>query len=186
MVIFLGYDGYQRKELEKTPWLAYWKNVSDIDECAELSDLDSDTPVSDIYGSMAHCVAEGNYDTAAEMYYFAKLYREFDYARVADVSAHQAAYVLSMYSLNTLEDTHSPSDIEVERSLISGKIAALDKSPTKLCDAISSIGYPTYYPRYMINHGMGGFREDHDGTGIKIGFEPKKVWDETLTKYCKK
>jgi len=78
-----------------------------------------------------------------------------------------------------------------QRTTFQQKVGALFKDEGRrqeLCEKIKQIGQPTYYPRYMVQHGMGvilGTNQTSDG--LVQSFNPKVAWEQTLSGYlsCK-
>lgn len=190
LIVIAGKTFIEKQEEKKQaqyPYMAYWNEVSEIRECLSLKELDSDYSLVEIYASMSHCLYEGDYNTASEMYFLAGVFQDFDYERVADNTGHQTAYILSQYSINVLYDVFTPLEVaQREHTAFWKTFRSIVDNPNDICKEFKRIGYPTYHPSYMINHGLGSGRKEHDGTGIVLNFDPDEHWNEIISKYCDK
>jgi hypothetical protein len=52
-----------------------------------------------------------------------------------------------------------------------------------MCKEVERIGPPAYFPRYMIQHGMGAFLNNGSGDGLVKDFDAKAAWQESLAGY---
>jgi hypothetical protein len=52
-----------------------------------------------------------------------------------------------------------------------------------LCKEVARIGPPGYYPRYMIQHGMGAFLKTGGDDGLVKDFDAKAAWKNSLDTY---
>jgi hypothetical protein len=144
--------------------------------CRDLGTLESSMSPADLYPAVPECVRQRKYELAAQLYALAGTYARFDQLRVADRSAHQAKTVLEMNYLGGLA--------EQQRARFSAEIEAIASSAhrlTGLCQAIRKVGYPRYFPSYMVQHGMGAFTGQTTPDGLVVGFDPEKAWNEALS-----
>ncbi len=170
----------QKEEVDG--WFGYWENISNIDECIGYDELTSDNTVVEMLGSHVQCVKNKEYEKAAHLFKLSSAYSIFDSKRVADISAHQAAIVLRMYSRYPFYDLYDEKTMQEEYRKLDEELMAISNDRNEFCDTLKKIGYPTYHPEYMINHGMGG--REHDGKGIKIDFNAQLEWDLIVGEYC--
>lgn len=52
----------------------------------------------------------------------------------------------------------------------------------EICQAIRKIGFPKYYPKYMIQHGIQAFKEK-EGNGLIEKFDSQESWNLALKEY---
>ena len=109
----------------------------------------------------------------------AGLYARFDTLRVADRTAHGAITVLTM----TVGQSATPQQqkklmAEINKFLVKGtpELAAT-------CQTVRKIGYPDYFPRYMIKHGLSAFMAEPRNRGLVTNFEAEKAWEQVLDTY---
>ncbi|WKE67216.1 hypothetical protein PVT67_08260 [Gallaecimonas kandeliae] len=140
--------------------------------CTNISGLSSQQNPADIFSGVKKCLAEGKYDKAAKLYFAAISYGSFDTKRVSDQTAHQAISVLRMNVLGS-----QPQDA---LNKLQSKLKSLSSDNTSLCGSLTKLGAPTYYPSYMIQHGMGAFSGQVAKNDLVENFDGKKAWQETL------
>lgn len=147
--------------------------------CLNLKQVSNSNNPADIYIGMSECIKNGNYVNAAKLFAIAGAYATFDMKRVKDKSAHQAMIVLQMNILGEIKD-------DVKELLLNEikKIQNDEELLSQLCSEIREIGIPTYYPKYMIQHGMGAF-SDNQGDGLVENFNAIEAWEEALESYLK-
>lgn len=144
-------------------------------DCVEVSQLTDDHTPADIYPGISDCLSKGDVDRAAKLSALAYVYGYYDRLRVADRSAHQATQVLQLNHLSTAEKDVAQKMFE-RVDAISEDDAALGA----LCDDIMSLGRPSYYPAYMIQHGIKAFSGGSGDNGIVAGFSAEEAWREAL------
>lgn len=147
--------------------------------CVEFKGLNNSMSAADIYAGLPLCLKAKDFARAAQMFALAGTFATFDKLRVADRTAHQAHTVLTMQALGGL----SPED---RQSFTSAMNHLLDKSSPELvstCKTIRSIGAPSYYPRYMVQHGMRAFEGAQSNGGIVEGFNALQSWEKALDVY---
>jgi hypothetical protein len=61
------------------------------------------------------------------------------------------------------------------------------KALERICHSVSSLGFPTYYPEYMLAHGMGavisGLNGKAPGPGFQPSFDSAKTWKDLQISY---
>jgi len=135
------------------------------------------TPI-DLYKAMSKCVNSGMYKEGALLFAVAGTYGRFDTFRVVDKTAHQAVDVAFMHALGAL-DENKRTDFQENIKEILGSPEGLAAA----CREIVRIGVPDYYPRYMIQHGMGAFTKKGDGDELAKDFDAKAAWKKSLDTY---
>ena len=151
-------------------------------ECLSLEKLDNSHQPPEIYRDVRECIDRDKYPEAAALFALGGMESQFDAARVSDKTAGQAGQILIM----SVSEAFSAD--KQERFHASVRAIAADKPTlTNLCNRISNIGYPTYYPEYMIQHGMGAVMGALTGTperpGIDPSFDASKSWHALQVSY---
>ena len=146
-------------------------------ECVSIGQLNSNQNPADIFVGMKKCLDNENYQIAAEMYFAAMTYGIYDTKRVRDTSAHQGLIVLRMNALSELSELQLP--------LVQLEIDSVLASNAQVCKALSVRGLPTYYPRYMIQHGIGAFTGKQKNRGLVENFNSQSAWAEAIEKSVK-
>lgn len=132
-----------------------------------------DTPER-IYASAAQCVKEGNYPDAAKLIFVSGVFWRFDVRRVPDQSAHDAGQMLLLAYIGSLpEKQRAPLAFELKAFKPGSKVGGA------FCGRMREMGPPTYYPSYMVEHGMGAFTSG--GGALVPGFDSAKAWEDVLT-----
>jgi hypothetical protein len=145
--------------------------------CVDISSLSSLHTPADIYIGIADCIVKDDAKKASKLFSLAGAYGWYDRLRVTDRTAHQALRVLQMnYLYSASEDFKTKFQSEM-------KVITEDGTPEfeQLCSTIKSVGKPTYYPRYMIQHGMGAFTGD--SKGLTVDFSEEEGWKNALENY---
>ena len=114
------------------------------------------------------------------MYMLGNMYGLFDAARVADETAAQGIIVLQMEAFSNIDK----QKIDKINETLSVDLKKGGSARTKLCSDIRSLGYPAYYPSYMILHGIKAFHGNPHENAIKKDFDAEKTWNGLLKKNC--
>lgn len=146
--------------------------------CVGADKVENKYTPTDLYRAMSKCAGAGMYKEGSFLFAVAGVYGRFDTLRVVDKSAHQAVAVARMQALSTLDkDKQTAFKESLNKTL--GNTAGLAAA----CKKIVRIGPPTYFPRYMIQHGMGAFLQRGDGGGLAKDFNAKAAWKQSLDTY---
>lgn len=132
-----------------------------------------DTPV-DFMNLAAKKTQEGDYKEAAMALLVGEAYGHYDTLRVSDKTAHQGIKVLAIEKMGqvTMEQAKSLQFAIVEVAGEDGKGAI---------EILTNFGRRAYYPRYLIQHGMGALtRQGEGGGGIVAGFVEEDAWNTVL------
>ena len=143
--------------------------------CVSVAALTTAETPADLYPAVRTCVDHGDFQRAARLWMIASLYGRFDTLRVLDVSAHQAILVLRQTFLGPLD--------QGAKDQLQATIEAIT-APDQLagfCAQMRGVGAPTYYPTYMLQHGMSAFTGT--GGGLKRDFNAAQAWDSSVTDY---
>jgi hypothetical protein len=144
-------------------------------DCVDIAALTTDDTPADIYPAVRTCIDHGDFQRAARLLAIAGTYGRFDTLRVLDVSAHQAVQVLGMTNLRDL------SQDAKEQFQAAFKAVAGSDQLADLCGQVRKLGPPTYYPTYMMQHGMSAFTGK--GGGLKQDFNAAEAWDSSVSTY---
>lgn len=145
--------------------------------CITLDEAKSDFTPADLYPGVTQCLDAGRYEDAFGLFALAGVYGNFDRARVSDASAHQAIAVLQI-------PVFDGRDEKTGNAFMASAKAIMDKPEARkaFCARIEKIGLPSYYPRYMIQHGMGAFT-GQSGDGLVAGFDAKAAFASAMNGY---
>jgi Protein of unknown function (DUF3617) len=146
--------------------------------CVPLAQVDTTRTPPDLYLGVADCIKQDNYRAAAALFALAGMESHFDAERVLDKSAGQAGQVLIMGTFNGLPDER--------REKFGRAVTELAADTTALaqeCSSIRKMGYPTYYPEYMVLHGIHAFTAKPGDPTLEPKFDAAATWNSMLTTY---
>lgn len=146
--------------------------------CIDIKKLNNKYTPADLYPAVVKCVKESDYDNAFALFMMAGVYGYFDEERVTDKSAHQAKAVLIMNNMSTLTN----EEREIWKKEMGSNLAENSPKLAQVCSEIKQIGYPEYYPSYMIQHGISAFTGSNK-TPLKTDFNPGETWKKALTDF---
>ncbi|GAB2688502.1 hypothetical protein [Aliiglaciecola aliphaticivorans] len=141
--------------------------------CVGIDDVSPSHSPADLFSGLTQCIEQKEYEKASDLYLVAMSYGYFDTRRVADRSAHQAVMVLRMEAF-----------ANQEQQTLNHLLAEITQKTTDnkgVCDYIKDIGMPTYYPSYMIQHGIGAFTEQPHSNGLIDDFDAETAWQKALS-----
>ncbi len=144
-------------------------------ECVSATEVAASSSAADVAAGAQHCTENGRFDEAAALLLVSSAFVDFDTRRVADASAHAARQALFA---NTFSN-QSESDMQ---SLF-GALDSLDPSSAehqRICEHLRDIGPPSYFPKYMIAHGLQA-ATDPDAPPLIEPFDSARAWEESLT-----
>lgn len=139
--------------------------------CTAVAGLKNSNNPVDMFAGAADCLQQDNYQDAAGLVYAAMAYGYYDTQRVADKTAHQAISVLRLNTLGALS----------EEQLATFQSALQGVNEEQICTALRTLGRPDYYPRYMIQHGMGAFFGQSKEGRLNADFNADIAWQNTLS-----
>lgn len=146
--------------------------------CIPLAQARNSFTPPDLYKGVVECLAEDNYEFSARLFALAGIYARFDAERITDKSAGQAKTVLIMNTFSKV-----PED---KKAKLNASLTHITQDPEilgKLCGEVREIGMPSYYPSYMILHGIKAFNGNpHEGALIK-DFDSSGVWKNLQSGY---
>jgi hypothetical protein len=141
-----------------------------------------DTPLAlNLY--MWACAERGEFEQALFTYALGGVYGNYDALRVADPSSHDAAQIVRFLALKGLDDERHDQFVAYVRGTLSDKIKR-----QKTCDAVRGIGPPSYFPQYMVDHGLAAMHVHAEkgslpNRGLVTNFNEKQAWDAALNSY---
>ena len=147
--------------------------------CITIINATNKLTPADLYKGVADCINAEKYENASELFALAGMYGNFDAARVSDKTAGQAKTVLIMNTFNGLpEDKKQKFSAVFTERLSKNKIALRD-----FCLNVVKIGYPAYYPDYMILHGIKAFTGNPNKDALSETFDPAATWNKLFDTY---
>lgn len=146
--------------------------------CVGAEKLESKYTPTDLYTAFSRCIEAGKYREGTFLFALAGVYGRFDTFRVADKTAHQAVAVARMQALGGVDkDKQTAFQDNLNKTL------GDPEDLTAVCKDIRRIGPPSYFPRYMIQHGMGAFLKSGPADGLVKNFDAKAAWKRALDTY---
>jgi hypothetical protein len=131
-----------------------------------------------LYLGVADCVKHDEYQRATELFVLAGLDSQFDAERVRDKSGQQTGQDILMNALQSI----APK----QREAFARAIQALHASPQSLatlCEKTHRIGYPTYFPDYMVMHSTNSLTVTPQPDALKSAFDAAATWQLVRTRY---
>jgi hypothetical protein len=138
----------------------------------EIKDITNKHNPVDLFELVRAKLKDKKYDEAAVAYLFAYSYGVYDTYRVEDKSAHQAIFVLGNRAIGDM------SKKQIEKFQEAMRVLMEDKN--KVLDILNKVGKPDYYPKYMVQHGIGAFTGNKNKDGLVPNFDAEKAWKDTL------
>jgi hypothetical protein len=146
--------------------------------CLELSQLDNTRTPPDLYLGIAACIQQDNYRAAVAIFALAGMEGHFDAARVADKTAGQAGQILIN---GTFDGLGAEKREKFARTI--KDVAADSQALALTCNRIRRIGFPAYYPAYMVMHGIHAFTAHPGDPTIEPAFDSAATWESLLKSY---
>ena len=147
-------------------------------KCVGAESLENKFTPADLYSAVPICAKQGKYNEGFFLFALAGTYGRFDTLRVSDKSAHQAVSILLMQAFGDM----TPDERDGFQKVLNKTIENPD-SLASTCQLIERIGPPTYYPRYMIQHGMAAFTSNGTDDGLVKNFDASAAWKLSLDSY---
>jgi uncharacterized RDD family membrane protein YckC len=141
--------------------------------CISINKITNQYDPVDLMITMKSCINSKEYNKAAENLFLAKIFGMFDASRISDKTAGQAVVVLQ---INIMSNVDKDQRQEFQK-VINNEFSKGSDGLKNLCKSFNKIGYPIYYPIYMISHGM-------HGGGLVDDFDAKSRWEELLSINC--
>jgi hypothetical protein len=145
-------------------------------DCIDLPAVSGDLTPPDLYTAVLQCIALGDYNRAARVFFVASVYSRFDAQRIVDRSASAGGQVLI---LRTFAGVTAE-----QKQLFSKAIDTLTKDPQNFqgwCQDIKRLGPPRYFPKYLILHGLNAFTSERPlENALLPGFDVEANWARVL------
>ena len=145
--------------------------------CIPFQEIESDSTAADVVAGATECLNEERYAEAAEFVMIASALVNYDTRRVKDRSSHMAQQTLFMQAF-TNQPQGTIGKLLDQIDLLTPNSA----KHTQICRHLRNIGPPTYFPKYMIAHGMDALNESQNQPLVEP-FDAKTAWDTTLTEF---
>jgi Domain of unknown function (DUF4124) len=150
--------------------------------CVSIDGVGKDQTPPDLYQGVSACIQQEDYRSAVALFALAGMESRFDAQRILDKTAGQAGQVLVIDTFNGL-----PADRRAKFQAAVKTVAADPEVLARTCASIRKIGYPTYYPAYMVLHGIRAFTAKSDDPTMEPNFDGASAWNSLLSSYlnCK-
>lgn len=178
-----GFTNFALAEQNPTQQIISFKTPGNLEsdnalKCVGAENLGSKFTPADLYSAVPICARQGKYSEGFFFIALAGTYGRFDTLRVSDKTAHQAVTVLLMQAFGDM----TPDERDELQKIIN-KTTGNPDSLASTCQLIERIGPPTYYPRYMIQHGMAAFTSNSTDDGLVKDFDAAAAWKLSLNSY---
>lgn len=149
--------------------------------CLSMQNVHGTHTPLDILDSATSCAKKGDYDGAARLFGVAKAYTYFDIDRVADKTVGDMGTLLTMRFSSSMDESQRKQFDQAFHALHDNKA-----SWQTFCAEVQHIGPPTYYPKYMVDHGMNAFIGDTSpDKALKPDFNATAEWKDIQATYLK-
>jgi hypothetical protein len=146
--------------------------------CVSIDGVGRDHTPPDLYQGVSACIQLEDYRTAVALFALAGMETRFDAQRVLDKTAGQAGQVLIMGTFNGV-----PEDRRTKFQAAVRAVAADPEALSRTCATVRKMGYPTYYPEYMVLHGIRAFTAKPDDPTMEPNFDGAAAWNLLLSTY---
>jgi len=144
--------------------------------CIPMSKATNAYSPPDLYHGVAACLDSGDVASAVQLHQLGAAYGRFDAHRVSDRTAHQAMLGLWAPITQNADDRQRAA---WKKEVIRIQQDAMARAA--MCRNLRRIGPPSYYPRYMIQHGMGAFTGNGGKPALVPNFDANETWERVLT-----
>lgn len=146
--------------------------------CLSLSDSNASYAPPELHTGIVQCIQQGDFDKAARLFLLSGMYAKFDAARVADQTASAGGQVLIMKTFATVS-----KEQKEQFSASFRKVTSPPELPD-LCMQITRIGPPSYFPKYLILHGLNAITSPNSlENAIKPDFDAPTTWNRLQDTY---
>lgn len=146
--------------------------------CIPLDGVVSTITPPDLYAAIPRCLAANRYTDAVALFALAGAEASFDALRVTDKTAGQARQVLIMNTFGRLPQEQRQQFNDTLKVTMADPHALAD-----LCDRVRKLAPPSYYPQYMILHGIKAFSSDPYENAIDAHFDAQSSWAQVQRTY---
>jgi hypothetical protein len=145
--------------------------------CIGAEAIESTMNPVDLYASMEACARADRPGDALLLFALAGTFGRFDTLRVADRSGHAAHDIVMQRHRDAVPAAQWDAVGALQRSTTGDPVEL-----ARFCARIRPLGPPTYYPTYMIRHGMRIFVQN-DTPPLVANFDPAAGWASALDGY---
>lgn len=146
--------------------------------CVELEQLDNSRTPPDLYVGVSACIQQENYRAAVAIFALAGMDSHFDASRVIDKTAGQAGQILVTATFDAM-----PAEKRDKFAKTVAQVAADPPALARTCNRIRRMGFPTYYPGYMVVRGVHAFTANPDDPTLESNFDGTAAWNNLLSSY---
>lgn len=150
--------------------------------CVRLDQISGNPTPMELYGALNDCLENHRDADAVALFALAGMDSAFDSLRVTDKTAGQARQILIMDLFQRM-----PPEIHARFESTLKEEAADVPRHAALCDQVRKVGPPTYFPAYMVNHGMGAVQSalanQAPPAPLEPNFNAQASWTQLLTNY---
>lgn len=146
-------------------------------KCVPVEAIRADSSAADVAAGALKCLKKKSYGEAAELTMVASAFANFDTRRVSDKSAHIAQQAL-------FSETFRKQSEERMTELFAhmNQLGPESERHKAICAYLESLGPPSYFPKYMIAHGMATFTGSKEPPLIEP-FDAQTSWAATLSEF---
>lgn len=143
--------------------------------CISLAEVKSSYSPADLFYGISQCLDNHEYEKATKLFSVALAYGRYDQLRVTDKSAHQAITVLRLQLMNAKQE-----HIDTFQNVLNEQL----KEKERWCADLKDLPSPTYFPRYMIQHGIDAFSKSEGAhNGLNAQFNSEEAWRAVKKNY---
>ena len=120
-------------------------------DCVDMSAITSSQTPPNIYTGVTKCIQQGNYEKAARLFYIASVYARLDAQRIVDRTARAGGQVLIINTFANFSPDQKTAFGAASNALLQ------PEQWQAWCSEFRKIGPPTYFPKYLVLHGLNAF-----------------------------
>lgn len=140
--------------------------------CISTTDANPSHTPPDLHTGVAKCILEGDFARAARLFMLAGIYSRFDAERVADRTARGGSQVLIMRTFAGFSKEQKEEFTKAFNQLVNSR-----PELQAICTELVRIGPPSYFPKYLVLHGMNAFTSPSPLENALIpGFDSAATW----------
>lgn len=140
--------------------------------CISLSESKQTYTPPDLHTAIAKCIAGAQFTKAAQLFMLSGIYLRFDAERIADKTVRGGGQVLI---LRTFLNFSKEQKEEFTKAF--NQLAKNTSELQATCSELVRIGPPTYFPRYLILHGLNAFTSPNPLDNALIpNFDAESTW----------
>ncbi|MEM6494024.1 MAG: hypothetical protein AAF650_06555 [Pseudomonadota bacterium] len=146
-------------------------------QCTALERVGAASNPVDLYTAARDCLLQDRYEEARAIILLGDVRGRFDTKRVKDKTAHQAVLVAKQSALASVDDERLSALRESFRLL---------QDPSKrldFCGVVGALAPPSYFPQYMVSHGMGAFAGQSGSGALVEEFDAPATYRDVVEDY---